>query len=75
MVSIDLKDTYLQVPIHPDNRKYLRFVALNPVCQFKVLCFILSMAPQVFTRIMAPMSTFLHRLGIRIRRCLDDWPI
>ena len=26
-----LKDAYLQIPIHPDSRKYLRFVALNQV--------------------------------------------
>ena len=25
MVSIDLEDVYLQVPIHPDSRKYLSF--------------------------------------------------
>ena len=39
MVSIDLKDAYLQVPIHPDSRKYLRFVALNQAFQFKAVCF------------------------------------
>ena len=44
MVSIDLKDAYLQVPIHPDSRKYLRFVVLNQVFQFKALCFGLSTA-------------------------------
>ena len=75
MVSLDLKDAYLQVPIHPDSCKYLRFVALNQVYQFKALCFGLSTAPQVFTRVMAPVSTFLHHLGIRIRRYLDDWLI
>ena len=26
MVSLDLKDTYLQVPMHPDSRKFLRFM-------------------------------------------------
>ena len=75
MVSIDLKDAYLQVPIHPDSRRYLRFVAFNKVYQFKVLCFGLSTAPQVFTRVMAPVSTILHSLGIRLRRYLDDWLI
>ena len=75
MVSLDLKDACLQVPIHPDSRKYLRFVALNQVYQFKALCFRLSPAPQVFTRVMAPVSTLLHRLGIRIRRYLEDWLI
>ena len=72
MVSIDLKDAYLQVPVHPDSRKYLRFVALNQVFQFKALCFGLSTAPQVFTRVMAPVSAILHRLGIRMCRYLDN---
>ena len=75
MVSIDLKDAYLQVPIHPDSRKYLRFMAFDKVYQFKVICFGLSTAPQVFTRVMAPVSAILHTLGIRLRRYLDDWLI
>ena len=75
MVSIDLKGAYLQVPIRPDSRKCLRFMAFNKVYQFKVLCFGLSTAPQVFTRVMAPVSAILHTLGIRLRRYLDDWLI
>ena len=39
----------------------------------KVLCFGLSTAPQVFTRVMAPVSAILHRMGVRLRRYLDDW--
>ena len=75
MVSLDLKDAYLQVPVHPDSCKYLRFVAFGQVYQFEVLCFDLSTAPQVFTRVMALVSAFLHRTGIRIRRYLKDWLI
>ena len=75
MVSLDLKDAYLQVPMHPESHKFLRFVAGGKVSQFKVLCFGLSTAPQVFTRVMAPVSAFLHRTGIRLRRYLDDWLI
>ena len=75
MVSLDLKDAYLQVPIHPDSRKYLRFVASGRVYQFKALCFGLSMAPQVFTRVMTPVAAILHRAGFRICRYLDDWLI
>ena len=41
--------------------------------QFKVLCFGLSTAPQVFTRVMAPVSAIIHRMGVRLRRYLDDW--
>ena len=39
----------------------------------KVLYFGLSTAPQVFTRVMAPVSAILHRMGVRLRRYLDDW--
>ena len=66
MVSLDLKDAYLQVPMHPESRKFLRFVACGKVYQFKVLCFGLSSAPQVFNRVMAPVRAFLH---------LNDWLI
>ena len=72
---VSMKNAYLQVPVHPDSRKYLRFVALNQVFQFKALCYGLSTALQVFTQVVAPVSAFLHRLGIRMCRYLDDWLI
>ena len=73
MASIDLKEAYLQVPVHPASRHFLRFVFRDNVYQFKALCFGLSTAPQVFTRVMAPVSAILHSMGIRMRRYLDDW--
>ena len=73
MASLDLKDAYFQIPIHPDSRKYLRFVSGGVVYQFKALCFGLSTAPQVFTRVFAPVSIWAHSVGIRLRRYLDDW--
>ena len=75
MVSIDLKDAYLQIPIHPASRRYLRFTAGGRTWQFRVLCFGLSTASQVFTRVMAPVLGFLHQLGIRMLWYLDDWLI
>ena len=75
MFSIDLQDAYFQIPIHQDSRKYLRFSSHLGILQFKVLCFGLSTAPQVFTRMMAPISGILHEWGIRILRYLDDWLI
>ena len=73
MASIDLKGAYLQVPVHPDSRRFLRFVAQGNVYQFSALCFGLSTAPQVFTRVMALVSAILHSWGIRMQRYLDDW--
>ena len=63
MASIDLKEAYLQVPVHPASRHFLRFVFRDRVYQFKALCFGLSTALQVFTRVMAPVSAILHSMG------------
>ena len=43
------------------------------VYQFKALCFGLSTAPQVFTRVFAAVSAWAHSRGIRLLRYLDDW--
>ena len=74
MASIDLKEAYLQVPIHPESHQFLRFVAHGRTYQFTALCFGLSTAPQVFSRgVMTPVSAILHSWGIRMHRYLDDW--
>ena len=73
MVSLDLRDASLQVPMHPDSRRFLRFMVGGKVYQFKVFCFGFSTAPQVFTSVMAPVSAILHRMGVRLRHYLDDW--
>ena len=75
MISLDLQDAYLQVPVHHDSRRFLRFVVDGKPFQFRVLCFGLTTPTQVFTRIMAPVSAILHRHGVRMLRYLDDWLI
>ena len=75
MVFIDLKDVYLQIPVHPNSRQLLRFVALGVPYQFKALCFGLSTAPQVFTLVMALVSATLRRLGVQMCCYLDDWSV
>ena len=75
MISLDLQDAYLQVPVHLNSRRYLRFVVAGKSYQFRVLCFGLTTAPQVFTRIMAPVSAILHKYGVRMLCYLDDWLI
>ena len=71
--SLDLQDAYLQVPVHPESRKYQHFCLCDKVYQFWVQCFGLSSAPQVFTHVMAQVSSIMHRFGFRILRYLDDW--
>ncbi|MEL7079526.1 MAG: reverse transcriptase domain-containing protein [Cyanobacteria bacterium J06582_2] len=73
MASIDLKDAYFQVPVHPASRKYLRFVFGGTVYQFRALCFGLSTAPQVFTRVFAQVGRWLRLSNVRVLMYLDDW--
>ena len=73
LLSIDLKDVYFQIPVHQSSRKLLRFLSEGTVYQFKALCFGLSTAPQVFTKVFAAVSTWAHSHGIRLLRYLDDW--
>ena len=73
LVSLDLHGAYLQVPVHSTSRRYLRFCVGDAVYQFHALCFGLFTAPQTFTRVVAPISSIMHRFGFRILRYLDDW--
>ena len=70
LASLDLKDAYFQIPIHGSSRKLLRFMSEGTVYQFKALCFGLSTAPQVFTRVFAAVSAWAHFRGIRLLRYL-----
>lgn len=72
MASIDLKDAYFHVPIHPDSRKFLRFCIQGRCYQYRVLPFGLSTSPRVFTKFLAPIMASLRLQGIRIFPYLDD---
>ena len=73
LASLDLKDAYFQIPIHPSLRKRLRFISEGTVYQFRALCFGLSTARQIFTRVFVAVSAWAHTHGIRLLRYLDDW--
>jgi hypothetical protein len=73
--SIDLKDAYFHIPIKHSSRKFLRFLALNRVWQYRVLCFGLTTAPHVFTRTTEPVSVWARSQGIQIHVYIDDWLI
>ena len=75
LTTVDMKDAYFHVPIHPTSRRFLRFVFAGQVYQFRALCFGLSTAPKVFTRVLAPLAKMVHLAGFRIILYLDDWLI
>lgn len=54
LTSLDLKDAYFSIPIHEDFRLF----------EFQCLCFGLSSAPFIFTKVMKPIFSQLRREGI-----------
>ena len=71
--SIDLKDAYFHIPIHPRSRKYLRITHQGQVYQFKALPFGVSSAPWLFTKIFSQLAVMLRSRKISIHLYLDDW--
>ncbi len=72
LASVDLRDAYYSVPIHPDHRKYLRFVWHDQRYQFKALPNGLSTAPRLFTKILKPVFASLRESGHTVIGYLDD---
>ena len=66
-------------PIHPElfhQRFHMdRFPMGRIYYQFRVLCFGLTTATHVLTRLLSPMFTILHRYVVGMLRYLDDWLI
>jgi len=73
MYSLDLRDAYLHVPMHPASWRYLRFALNGRHFEFRVLPFGISVAPWVFNRITAPVLSYLHCCRIRLHGYLDDF--
>ena len=73
VTSINLKDAYFHIPVHPDFRKYLRIVVGGKVFQFKALPFGLSPAPREFSWVTGVLGTLLHKLTIYLHLYLNNW--
>ena len=72
MVKLDLKDAYLQVPIHQEHQCLLQFHWERKTYQFVCLPFGLTSAPRVFTKILKPVVGALRQKEIRLIIYLDD---
>lgn len=77
MATIDMKESYLLVPVNPNQRKFLRFHFEDFNSQlityeFKAMPYGLSAAPRAFTKIMREVITSLRRRGFKSVIYLDD---
>lgn len=74
-ITLDLKDAYFHVPVHPEHRKFLRFAFLGQADEFAVLTFRPSLTPRVFTRSMGAALSSLCLCSKKLLPYLDDWLI
>lgn len=73
MATLDLKDAYYLIAIDKAHRKFLRFLFSGVLYEFTCLPFGLSVAPQLFTKLMKPIIYFLRNLGLKSVIYLDDF--
>lgn len=72
MCTVDLKDTYLSVPIARQHRKFRRFVWEGTTFEFTHLPFGLCSAPRIFTKVLRPVMAHLCFQRLRTVIYLDN---
>ena len=70
--KIDLKDAYFAVPPHSSSQKYIRFKWKGNLYQFLCLCFVLSSASRVFTKLMKIPISVIGKWNVRLIIFLED---
>ena len=73
VVSLDLQDAYLHVPIRKNLHEFMAFSHGHQLYFFKVLPFGLNVAPMIYTKILKHPLSRLHQEGIPVLAYLDDW--
>ena len=72
MAKLDLKDAYFCVLLRKEFRKFIRFQWDGKLYKFLCLCFGLSPAQRIFTKLLKMSLTVLRRLNILIIINIDD---
>lgn len=73
MCKLDLKNAYYSIPIAPEHQPYLAFIWQGRTWMFTRLCFGLSPAPRIFTKILKPLLKWLRDLGVKLVAYIDDF--
>ena len=72
VTSLNLRDAYFHIPIHPRFQKYLRFNVGDRSYQFTALPFGIAMAPLEFTMVATEVKLMALAEDIRIHQYIDD---
>ena len=63
MASIDLKDAFYSIPIHPEHQKYYKFVVLLKIYQYTCIHNGYGAAMRIFTKVSKVASSRLQSKG------------
>lgn len=72
MASLDLKEAYYSVRIHPESQKFLKFVYKGILYKYTVYPNGLCICPRNFTKLMKPPLSHLRLKGHIIAGYIDD---
>jgi hypothetical protein len=76
MTKLDIKKAYFHVAVHPQHRKYLRFVDTEGAINwFNCLPFGVTNAPRDFSKLIRQILKVARRHGLRIVHYIDDFLI
>ena len=72
MASIDLKDAFYSIPIHPEHQKYLKFVVLSKIYQYTCMLNGYGLAMRIFTKVSKVLFFYLRSKGFISVVFVDD---
>ena len=72
MTTIDLKDAFWNVAVHPDDRRFLAFRWRGKVYQYKCLPFGLTSSPRTLHKVLRPLIASLQLQGLKVQCYVDD---
>ena len=71
--GLDLKDSFLHVPMSAQVKKFLRFTWKGKLYKWHVLPFNLKFSPIILTYMVAPITKFLGGRGFSLMAFMDDF--
>ncbi len=77
MQAFDLKNQFFHVKLHPSMKNFFGFAVEEEdgsvsYYQFKILAYGCKQAVAVVTKLLKPVKSFLHSLGVRLTLYIDD---
>ena len=72
MACIDLRDAYYSVSIQNYDRRFLKFIWMGQLWQYKALPNGLTTAPRLFTKLVKPIMAYLRQRHHIVMAYLDD---